>query len=369
MSSSAASPVLIWNGTDRTNQITFNDDGGYWYSYADATSTVSPLSDNFLTHIQQLRYINATFNIASGSAKYAAVGFDWVDNGTSAIKTPVDLSGHTGLCLTYSSNKEFSVALKQNGIDDGCPTYRYRLPVASETSTINILWSQFTSEGTWGGAACVYSMDLSKQDALHFQQKTSGSSNLKIYKVGFAGNCGPVTVSSSSAQASSASLSSSSAIVRSSSSKGTSSSTQSSSAAGVSSSGINQLCDQPLTPGSQIPWKLLDDDQDGILNYVDPDHPYCYVPPTPVLGVVRQSGFGFTAINSRQIVFRTYESGIAEIDVFGMDGKRLVRVFRGDVAPGLNYVVWDGNSIPNGMVIFRLTQGTRQRIMKAVFAH
>ena len=127
------------------------------------------------------------------------------------------------------------------------------------------------------------------QDGVHFQYKATGNASLKITKVGFTDACGPVAAASSSSQkAPETSSSSTQPVVPAS----------SSSLSLVPGSSITNddpllaLCDVPIVEGSNIPWKLMDDTQDGILNYADPNH-VCYSNPTPVLGAVNQVGFGF----------------------------------------------------------------------------
>lgn len=377
-SSSSAIPTtpLVWDGAAKLPTITINGStGGYWYSYADISSKVVPTGTNFASHIKTNSAVNASFTMGSSTNKYAAVGFDWFDNGKST-KTAVDLSAETGLCLTYSSNAVINVVLKQNGVNDECPNYIFKLPASTATTNANIAWTSFAKEGNWG-TNCNYDLNIAQQDAVHFQYKAAGNANIKITKVGFTDACGAVNAPvSSAAQVSSSATtvvtSSSSAqpiAISSSSTKpipGTSSSAGiiipvSSSSAG---SDLAALCEQPIVAGSVVPWKLMDDNQDGILNYADPNH-VCYADPSPVWGAVAQVGFGFVGINNRVISFRTYESGEVNIKAYSLSGKQLSHIYRGPATAGVNHIAWNSANL-EGVVIFRITQNGKGRVLKAV---
>ena len=113
---------------------------------------------------------------------------------------------------------------------------------------------------------------------------------------------------------------------------------------------------------------LGDDDGNGVLNYMEPTHP-CYQGLSPVLAPLATVGFGFASINNSEIRFNTNSTGLATIEMFTISGHSLGVVFQGNVAEGAHTALWKGNSMRQGMYLFRLTQGTHSQVINIPLIH
>ncbi|HSQ40916.1 MAG TPA: hypothetical protein VLM37_01405 [Fibrobacteraceae bacterium] len=384
VSSASGNPTLVWDPS-LGKQVQFDGaDGGYWYDYSDGNG--GSVTDNISIQDGSLDSLYAKLAPGSASSVYAAVGFDWVDNGedvSNEDKEVVDLTEHESMCITYTASKALYMVFKQRDVGDACPQYYLTLPVRTSKGTAELFLSGAKLEN-WSATGCDATQDYTLQTGVHFQYKTKDSSSIfKIWQIGFDGDCGDadVTVGLSSAKSSSSKAISSSA--NSSSSNATSvassaassatatsvsSATATSSTTSVSSSGYNSLCKTTL-PGDTVIWMLADDNGDGVPNYEDSTHT-CYVSTSILAGNrVDASGFGFIKLTSREISFRTQVSGFARVDVFTISGHWISSVFKGSVAQGIQHSMWEGSSLPEGVYLFRLQQGRHVKLVRAVLTH
>lgn len=377
-SSSSATLVsdLIWEPS-MVNQVEFEGvGGGYWYGYASTSPAGTYTPTDFSTISGPLA---STLNPGAANG-FAAIGFDWFDNGTSTTKGIVDLSEKTSICFSYTSSKAVNVLLKQQNLGDGCAQYVLSLPQMTTAGTAELLLSGFKKEGSWGGTSCTAAKNLTLQTGVHIQNKTLPTASLTISEIGFDGNCGTPTVivgasSSSTVVSSSSSVAPlSSALTPISSMLALSSSTALPSSSGVqpsssavlasSSATTNPLC-LTVLPGHSAIWMLEDDNSDGVANYMESLHP-CYQGSTMVLGVRPDAKFGFVKISGNEITFRTMLSGPVKLEVFAIDGRFIYKVFQGHAGQGLRTVSWNGGTLPGGIYHFRLVQGKQSRVIRAV---
>jgi hypothetical protein len=365
-SSAALATNLVWIPS-LVNQVEFNGvAGGFLYSFADSLGSATPTSAD-LALLSGSESIVSVLTPGAVTNPFAAIGFDWKDNGIITPKGVVNMTAKTSICVSYTSSKAVSMVLKQQDIGDACPQYVLTLPVAVSGGTAEMLLSGFKKEGSWGGAPCAATINRALQTGVHFQTKATPAASLTISKIGFDGYCGTPTVI---VGVSSSVVSSSSSLVRSSSSSTIIPVSSSSVIIPVSSSSAtiaNPLC-LTVLPGQTSLWMLGDDNGDGTLNYMESTHP-CYQGSTVVLGVKPDAGFGFVKMNGREIAFRTYESGTAKLDVFGTDGRLVSSVFNGSVSQGVHTIAWNGATLPGGVYMFRLVQGKQSRLIRAVLTH
>lgn len=344
-SSSIAPPLpnLVWIPS-LVNQVEFNGmPGGYWYGYASTTpaGTYTPADFSTITGP-----IVSTLNPVAASG-YAAIGFDWVDNGESTIKGTINLAGKTSLCISYSATKAFNVLLKQSDLGDACGQYILSIPAMATAGTAELLLSGFKKEGTWGGAACAIDKNLALQTGVHIQNKALPSGTITISKIGFNGYCGTPTVTLGGLSSSIFLISSSSKPLLSSSS-GTAPHTSSASV-------TNPVC-MTILPGHAIMWMLEDDNQDGLVNYKDTKHA-CYQGAASILNVPSAQGFGILKLSSNDVTIRTKKAGLVKLDVISTDGRVVRSIFTGTVAKGIITLPWNGKSLASGLYHIRLTVG------------
>lgn len=124
------------------------------------------------------------------------------------------------------------------------------------------------------------------------------------------------------------------------------------------------LCLQVLEGQDQV-WALSDDDGNGIVNQAERSHP-CYVTSMPLLGIVPHEVFGFVSLSPQRITFRTYQMDSVRIDVFNREGTLLRRIETASVQAGQNVVGWRGDLLDEGLYLFRLEQGLRSSLIRAV---
>jgi hypothetical protein len=143
--------------------------GGYWFSFDDqpsgGTSTIAPANSTSAFNASRLNNggvikLEATLGIGF-DFPYAGIGFNWNADGT-----PVDISEHQGLCISFASNNPVRVKMIQD-TPDAYDTYGYRIepPSGVRVITINIPFSSMSQEG-WGTP---YTADYSKQIGVQFQ--------------------------------------------------------------------------------------------------------------------------------------------------------------------------------------------------------
>jgi hypothetical protein len=237
--------------------------GGYWYSFDDAqqdggASTVAPGNDpdEFFNNIYLNGALVANFNLGAGfDYPYATVAFDWVYTEMGAAKLPANLSGKTGLCITYQGSGVSLNMTQTNQI--GYDSYTATLPTTNNRTTVEIPFSRFAQKG-WGDT---FPQDLTSQEALQFWfTGTAGTTgSLSIYEIGFYGSS-PFIPTSSSSHSSSSSYSSSSFLVP------------------ISPSGLSGSIFSSQFPSGQIMlngiaggyWYSFDDTQDGGASTVTP---------------------------------------------------------------------------------------------------
>lgn len=344
-SSSIAPPVpnLVWIPS-LVNQVEFNGmPGGYWYGYASTSPAATYTPADFSTITGP---IVSTLNPVAASG-FAAIGFDWVDNGVSTIKGTVNLAGKTSLCISYSATKAFNILLKQSDLGDACGQYVLSLPAMATAGTAELLLSGFKKEGTWGGTACAIDKNLALQTGVHIQNKALPSGTITISKIGFNGYCGTPTVTLGGV--------SSSVFLISSSAKPLLSSSSGVAFPSSSAAVTNPVC-LTILPGHSIMWMLEDDNQDGLVNYKDTKHA-CYQGAASINNVPSAQGFGILKLSSNDVTIRTKQGGVVKLDVISTDGRVVRSIFTGTVAKGIITLPWNGKSLASGLYHIRLTVG------------
>lgn len=381
ISSSAisAGPDIVWIpsfSSQVRNPLTL---GGYWYTYNDAQSNppgnsiANPASTLINSVIATENSLLASFTLNTGfSHPFAAIGFDWNDNGTGAIKTPVSLATKTALCIDYELTDGMSLILKQAGRPDNGVDFQFSLPAGART----VRTIPFTSFAlpSWAPPADRYPLDLTQQIGVHIQYKDRPVSRLpltaqlRIHAVGFNNACGtPVSISSSVIVSSSsrAGISSGPLLSSSSSPLGVSSAILISSSSVAQNATCNTLIGVlPIRfcaddNGNGIVNWADDDNGNGVLNYQDSTSPY-FVPIStavkPILGNLASRGFGFVSMNNRELVIRLVDPGRASLQVFTLDGQLVATPFAA-FGHGEVVVPWNGQQLRQGVYLFRLVQG------------
>jgi len=134
----------------------------YWYSYAqpepNTTGVLTDTDDGY-------KQFSIALDLNSDQYSVAGFGFAWKSSGGQDVD--VDLSTHSGLCITYKADRQFRLDLKQSTITD----YNYYgtdLPAASEFTSRYIDFQNFAQEAGWGATVL---LDLTKQLAIQMSYK------------------------------------------------------------------------------------------------------------------------------------------------------------------------------------------------------
>ena len=134
----------------------------YWYSYAqpepNTTGVLTDTDDGY-------KQFSIALDLNSDQYSVAGFGFAWKSSGGQDVD--VDLSTHSGLCITYKADRQFRLDLKQSTITD----YNYYgtdLPAASEFTSRYIDFQNFAQEAGWGATV---PLDLTKQLAIQMSYK------------------------------------------------------------------------------------------------------------------------------------------------------------------------------------------------------
>ena len=134
----------------------------YWFSYAQPEpNTKGTLSDT------DDGYKQFSVELDLNSDQYSVAGFGFAWKQTNKQDVDVDLSSHSGLCITYKADRQFRLDLKQSTITD----YNYYgtdLPAASTFTSRYIDFQNFAQEAGWGETV---SLDLTKQLAIQMSYK------------------------------------------------------------------------------------------------------------------------------------------------------------------------------------------------------
>ncbi len=185
----------LWTADDGTQVAT----GGYWFGYDDASdgghSTWScggiqgAKGDDFAFCMREADGaaeidFNVSADIPNGAFDpfgFAGVGFNLgEDNG--GVKTPVDLSGYSGMTIEYESNQKFFMQLVYDEKILKYDVHKVTLPKSQTSATFT--FDQFKQEG-WGDAGNL-SENLDKVTEIKFQAHSSnftGGGQLVIKKI------------------------------------------------------------------------------------------------------------------------------------------------------------------------------------------
>ena len=159
--------ATVWSFDKKTG----NDmQPAYWYDYAqpaaDGATGVRADTDE--------GYKQFTANLALKSSEYSVAGFGFVWKQVDSKDAVVDISAHSGLCLTYKADRPFRVDLKQATITD----YNYFgvvVPAQSEFSSKFLDFQNFAQEEGWGQQT---TLDLTQQLAIQMSYKEGFAENI-----------------------------------------------------------------------------------------------------------------------------------------------------------------------------------------------
>lgn len=141
----------------------------YWYSYAQPQPNTTGVLDT--TADGYMRFTTA-LDLNSDQYSVAGFGFAWKSDGQDI---PVDLSAHSGLCLTYKADRPFRLDLKQATISD----YNYYgviLPATNEFTSKFLDFHNFAQEEGWGAQV---NLDLTQQLTIQMSYKAGIAEKLE----------------------------------------------------------------------------------------------------------------------------------------------------------------------------------------------
>ena len=159
--------TTVWSFDKKTgNQM----QPAYWFSYAQPEpNTKGTLSDT------DDGYKQFSVELDLNSDQYSVAGFGFAWKQTNKQDVDVDLSSHSGLCVTYKADRQFRLDLKQSTITD----YNYYgtdLPATSEFTSRYIDFQNFAQEAGWGTTVA---LDLTKQLAIQMSYKAGHANSFE----------------------------------------------------------------------------------------------------------------------------------------------------------------------------------------------
>ena len=158
--------TTVWSFDKKTG----NDmQPAYWYSYAQPEpNTTGELKDT------DDGYKQFTTGLDLNSDQYSVAGFGFAWKTSNQQDVAVDISAHSGLCLTYKADRPFRLDLKQATITD----YNYYgviLPAASDFTSKFLDFQNFAQEEGWGTRV---NLDLTQQLTIQMSYKAGIAANL-----------------------------------------------------------------------------------------------------------------------------------------------------------------------------------------------
>lgn len=176
----ATTSAPFWDGASSVPAEAKSSLGGAWSSpYANAaTVTAKTLAADGLMGFK------ATLAPTSKNP-YPSAGIDlaWL-----ASEAKANISGATGLCVTYRATAPLRAQLKQDALQYAPNYYGLDLPAQTSFKARDLPFSSFAQEKGWGYNEV---LDLKRQLALRFEYKggTASTNDVQILQVGFAGQC------------------------------------------------------------------------------------------------------------------------------------------------------------------------------------
>ena len=177
---------------------------GFWYDYDDANNSggsyfAFPFEKDtynsfFNPMTQQLGYISLQYNLKDPTLtgqtgdlfNFVGLGFNLVNED----KETMSLAGITGLCVTYTSDDNFSVEISSPKTgDEAC--FAPLTAQSSATSPVDVLWSGF-AQPTWAKNKVECSEAVADADGIKFKVEGGAAEltgKLRIFEVGPAGTC------------------------------------------------------------------------------------------------------------------------------------------------------------------------------------
>ena len=192
----AATSASVWSYDKKTG----NDmQPAYWYNYENPDQqTYGKLVDTE----EGYKQFTAELNLNMEGTSATGFGFAWKQSGGKDV--PVDLSGYSGLCLTYKAKRAFRVDFKQEGmVTESAKNYDFYgvvLPAKDEFTKTFIDFTKLAQEG-WGATV---DLDLTQQLTVQPNYKTGIADGMKDNVIVFSavslGDCPSAVESSSSSE-------------------------------------------------------------------------------------------------------------------------------------------------------------------------
>lgn len=182
---------------------------GYWYDYDDRKQnsgdsyTLYPYEQDeyksfIAPMISDVGYIYVK-QVTGTAYEYSFVGLGF--NIVGEDQTPANITGWTGVCVTYTSEKPVYLELGADALITDFNAFRIKLDAAPAPTAVSATWSQFACDGTWGSCKDkTYTIDQVTAAAQAIKIKIEGKgkvveNTLRIYQVGTAGACSATTAS------------------------------------------------------------------------------------------------------------------------------------------------------------------------------
>ena len=182
---------------------------GYWYDYDDRKEnkgdsyTLYPYAQDeyksfIAPMISDVGYIYVK-QVTGTAYQYSFVGFGF--NIVDGNSTPANITGWTGVCVTYTSDKPAYLELGADALITDFNAFRIKLDTAKTPKSVSATWDLFACDATWGSCKTkTYTIDQVTAAAQAIKIKIEGKgkvveNTLRIYQLGTAGACSATTAS------------------------------------------------------------------------------------------------------------------------------------------------------------------------------
>src|SRR5574344_831148 len=193
------------------------DQEGYWYTQTDADEN----GTSYVTWPEDIppdgsgNFYGLLVSVYGGiqGTGHFENGYDYpclalAVNTVNANKDGADITAWNGMCLTYTSTKDFSLIL--GTVNEATTTkynnYKAKVPASTTSVTVDFPWTRFKQESGWGEtipqATALTEIAAVK---LYFTGSVGTSIDFNIMEIGSLGQCGNTAPESSASQGTSSS--------------------------------------------------------------------------------------------------------------------------------------------------------------------
>lgn len=172
--------ILIDDGEDGNN---INKLGGYWFTYSDSSSTISPAAGSAFSMSPTSGFTGADGNLGAGitwslgSSGYLGMGTSLNPSGTA---TDISSASRLEFSAAGSGTVDVVLTMDTDSSQNGWSSYEARFKVDGSFSNYSLSWNQFALPSWSPNSEADYPLDLTRIKSIEFVPATAGSGQLIV---------------------------------------------------------------------------------------------------------------------------------------------------------------------------------------------